>query len=130
MLRAVWVQVEPTGHQSGVAVRAGLEPLAARQRGALRLRIVEPEPLLRPSLRTGRADEVTLGRSAGCGVSLDDTTVSQLHARLFRQNATLWIEDLGSTNGTWVNRTKVSAPVALKRGDRVTVGGTVLEVTK
>jgi pSer/pThr/pTyr-binding forkhead associated (FHA) protein len=59
-----------------------------------------------------------------------DSTVSQVHARLFRQGGKLWVEDLGSTNGTWVNKVKVSSPVALRRGDRVLVGGTMLEVSR
>jgi len=76
------------------------------------------------------AAEVTVGRAPGCGVSLPDSTVSQLHARVFRRDGRLYIEDLGSTNGTWVNRVRVGAPVGLKRGDRVQVGSTVLEVAK
>jgi pSer/pThr/pTyr-binding forkhead associated (FHA) protein len=126
VLRAVWVQLKPPPPVVAVAAAAVAAPEKARQ--GLRLKIVEP-----PSER-GQvyevADEVTLGRSPGCGVSLQDTTVSQVHARLFRHGSQLWIEDLGSTNGTWVNRAKVAAPVALKRGDRVAVGGTVLEVSR
>jgi len=73
---------------------------------------------------------VTVGRAPGCGVSLQDTTVSQLHARVFRRDGRLYVEDLGSTNGTFVNRVPVSAPVPLNRGDRLQVGGTVLEVSR
>jgi pSer/pThr/pTyr-binding forkhead associated (FHA) protein len=128
VLRAVWVQVNPPALAPVTnAGPASPEP-AKRPKNPMRLRIVDPEALRGQAFEL--TDEVTVGRSAGCGVHLLDTSVSQLHARLFRQSNTLWIEDLGSTNGTWVNRTKVSAPVALKRGDRVTVGGTVLEVTK
>jgi pSer/pThr/pTyr-binding forkhead associated (FHA) protein len=128
VLRAVWVQVNPPALVPvASAGPAAARPAASSSKG-LRLRILEPEPLRGQAFDL--SDEVTLGRSQGCGVYIADTAVSQLHARLFRQNNTLWIEDLGSTNGTWVNRTKVTAPVALKRGDRVAVGGTILEVTK
>ncbi len=75
------------------------------------------------------ADELTLGRAAGCQVTLNDTYVSQLHARLFRRDGQLFVEDLGSTNGTYVNRKKVTAPIALRRGDRLQVGKTVMELT-
>lgn len=125
VLRAVWVQLKPA---PAVAQVVAAPAPAAKPKSALRLRVVEP-PANRGQVFE-IADEVTLGRSPGCGVALQDTTVSQVHARLFRQGGTLWIEDLGSTNGTWVNRSKVSAPVALKRGDRVAVGGTVLEVAR
>jgi pSer/pThr/pTyr-binding forkhead associated (FHA) protein len=76
------------------------------------------------------ADEMTVGRAAGCGVALEDVTVSQLHARVFRRDGQLWVEDLGSTNGTFVNRKRVGAPVTLRRGDRLQVGSTVLEVSR
>jgi pSer/pThr/pTyr-binding forkhead associated (FHA) protein len=74
-------------------------------------------------------DEVTVGRGGGCGVAINDRMVSQLHARIFRRNGQLFIEDLGSTNGTLLNGKKVSAPAAVRKGDRLQVGKTVLEVT-
>ncbi|MBA3654114.1 MAG: FHA domain-containing protein, partial [Actinobacteria bacterium] len=75
-------------------------------------------------------DEVTVGRASGCQVALSDPTVSQLHARIFRRDGRLFVEDLGSSNGTYVNRKKVSSPVAIRRGDRLSVGSTVLELTR
>ncbi|MGH9286540.1 MAG: FHA domain-containing protein, partial [Acidimicrobiales bacterium] len=81
-------------------------------------------------------EELTLGRAAGCQVRLDDTFVSQLHARIFRRDDHFWVEDLGSSNGTYLNRRgtqsrdKVSGPVALGRGDRLLVGKSVLEVIR
>jgi hypothetical protein len=98
-------------------------------RGALRLRIVEP-----PSRRgeTHAIDhEVTVGRGGGCALVLsDDTYVSQLHARLFQQNGEGYVEDLGSTNGTFVNGRQISGPTRLRRGDHVQFGQTVAEVGK
>jgi pSer/pThr/pTyr-binding forkhead associated (FHA) protein len=70
-----------------------------------------------------------VGRAAGCQITLDDDYASQLHARIFRRDGTLYIEDLGSTNGTYLNTRKVSAPMALKRGDRLKIGATVMELT-
>ena len=74
-------------------------------------------------------DEVTVGRATGCAVSLaDDTYVSTLHARVFRTpDGDVKVEDLGSTNGTYVNRAKVGNAVVLQRGDRLQVGNTALE---
>lgn len=71
-----------------------------------------------------------MGRAPGCGVQLVDPTVSQLHARVFRRDGSLYVEDLGSTNGTWVNRSPVTGPAALRRGDRVQFGSTVVEVAR
>jgi pSer/pThr/pTyr-binding forkhead associated (FHA) protein len=72
--------------------------------------------------------ETTVGRAAGCQVTLDDSYVSQLHARVFTKDGTFHVEDLGSTNGTYLNTRKVTGPMAVKRGDRLKIGATVLEV--
>jgi pSer/pThr/pTyr-binding forkhead associated (FHA) protein len=70
-----------------------------------------------------------VGRAVGCGVALpDDTFVSQLHARVFRRDGDLFVEDLGSTNGTYLNRKKVTAAIALRHGDQLQIGKTTLEV--
>ena len=61
-------------------------------------------------------------------VQLAESMVSQLHARLFRDGKGLNVEDLGSTNGTYVNSRKVSGPTRLKKGDRLRVGPIELEV--
>jgi pSer/pThr/pTyr-binding forkhead associated (FHA) protein len=126
VLRAAWVQVNapPIAPPPAPPPAPPAPPPAA----AIRLRVLEP-----PNQR-GRvyelADEVTMGRAPGCGVSLPDSTVSQLHARVFRRDGAYYLEDLGSTNGTWLNRGRVGAAVPLKRGDRVLVGSTLLEVTR
>jgi pSer/pThr/pTyr-binding forkhead associated (FHA) protein len=60
----------------------------------------------------------------------DDTYVSQLHARLFQQNGEGYVEDLGSTNGTYVNRKTITSATRLRRGDQVQFGQTVAEIVK
>ena len=98
-------------------------------RGGLRLRIVEP---------AGRKDEthaidreLTVGRGAGCAIVLgDDTYASQLHARLFQQNGEGYVEDLGSTNGTYVNGKAITGATRLRRGDQVQFGQTVVEIVR
>jgi pSer/pThr/pTyr-binding forkhead associated (FHA) protein len=88
--------------------------------------------VVEPKEDKGRAydlgDELTVGRAAGCQVTLEDSYVSQLHARVFTRDGILYVEDLGSTNGTYLNNAKVSAAVAMKRGDRLKIGSTVMEV--
>jgi pSer/pThr/pTyr-binding forkhead associated (FHA) protein len=59
-----------------------------------------------------------------------DTFVSQLHARIYVREGRPFVEDLGSTNGTFLNRTRLSQTMPLHRGDRVQVGQTVLEVVQ
>ena len=75
-------------------------------------------------------DELTVGRADKCHVVLNDTYVSQVHARIFAKGDTFMVEDLGSTNGTYLNRRRVTSPAELQRGDRVKIGKTVLEARK
>jgi hypothetical protein len=141
VLRAVWAELNaPAANASAGAAPATVATSApaaapasaapAPPAGALgHLKIVDPADHRGTTFTLG--EELTLGRAAGCHVSLpDDTYVSQLHARLFRRDGGLFLEDLGSTNGTFLNRKPVSGATALRRGDRIQVGRTVLEVTK
>jgi pSer/pThr/pTyr-binding forkhead associated (FHA) protein len=131
VVRAVWVEVRPLQRrrQRRNENQAVTDTGGPRRGKRLRLHVVRPED------RVGRAyeldDEVTVGRAAGCGVSIDyDTYASNLHARLFRQNGDLWVEDLGSTNGTWVNTRRIGERTQLEKGDLLQVGGTVFEIGK
>lgn len=72
--------------------------------------------------------EMTIGRAAGCQISLDDTYISQLHARVAPADGGVVIEDLGSTNGTYLNRQRVTIPVLGGSGDQVQLGGIVMEL--
>ena len=75
--------------------------------------------------------ELTIGRSEECKVRVEgDTYVSSVHARIFQKDGSYMVEDLGSTNGTYLNRRRITAPAELQRGDRVKVGKTVLEMRK
>ena len=115
---------------SAPAGGAGTRGTAARggARTPLRLKVVEPAADRGRTYDLG--DELTVGRAGGCQITLDDTFVSQLHARVFRRDGQLYVEDLGSTNGTFLNRKKVSSPQPLRRGDRLQIGKTVLELAK
>lgn len=69
-----------------------------------------------------------VGRSDACGLVVPDTYVSEFHARIFDRDGSWYVEDLGSTNGTFLNQRKVTSPSELHPGDRVRVGKTTLEV--
>ena len=128
VIRAVWAEVAPA--RVGAPVPKAAKSRAPRRRTTKSRgrAVVIVEPKETKGARYPLADEMTLGRAAGCTITLDDTYASQLHARLFQRDGALHVEDLGSTNGTYVNGRKVDNPVAVKPGDKVKVGATVFEV--
>ena len=75
--------------------------------------------------------ELTVGRSPGCGIPTSyDVYSSTIHSRLFRSGNQLWVEDLGSTNGTYVNSERIARATRLVKGDLVQIGATVFEVSR
>ncbi len=140
VIRAVWVEMSPATvrksrserrherREERIAARPPDRPKESRRR-QLHLKVVQPPE------NAGRVydldDELTIGRSPGCGVSMpEDIYTSTLHARLFRRNDQLWVEDLGSTNGTFVNSEQISTAVRLGKGDLLQIGSTVFEVAR
>jgi pSer/pThr/pTyr-binding forkhead associated (FHA) protein len=73
---------------------------------------------------------IQIGRAEACQVQVSDTYVSSFHARIFARDGGWFVEDLGSTNGTYVNQNRITEPAELRVGDRVRVGKTVLEVRR
>jgi pSer/pThr/pTyr-binding forkhead associated (FHA) protein len=67
-------------------------------------------------------DQLTIGRDASNGVAINDAEVSRKHSRLSFQGGKYVVEDLGSTNGTFVNGQRLAGPVVLKPGDVVSLG--------
>ena len=81
-----------------------------------------PEPEKRFTL--GNAPQ-TIGRSANNGIVINDAEISRRHAQITPQGDGYVLEDLGSTNGTFVNGIRLNHPMALKHGDSVEFGDTV-----
>ncbi|MGI8663857.1 MAG: FHA domain-containing protein [Acidimicrobiales bacterium] len=137
VVRAVWVEIAPPRAVAAGSGRRARRPAAQpsapaapkgrRGRGAPR-ELVAVEPPEKLGQRYSLGDELTVGRAAGCQIAVEDTYVSQLHARVFTRDSQLFVEDLGSTNGTYLNRAKVAGPMVMQKGDRLQVGNTVLEV--
>jgi hypothetical protein len=73
---------------------------------------------------------IQVGRAEACQIRLDDSYVSQFHARLFSKNGAWFVEDLGSTNGTYLNQRKVTSPMPVQVGDRVKIGKVQLELRR
>ncbi len=72
--------------------------------------------------------EVTIGRDPASSCILEDRTVSAHHARLFYRQGQWWIEDLRSTNGTYLNQEPVSTLLVLAHGDELRFGQVVMDI--
>ena len=66
-----------------------------------------------------RSLPLRVGRHSSADLYLYSTSVSHLHAEFFQQDSSLWLRDLDSTNGTYVNSTKLTRPVQLEEGDTI-----------
>jgi hypothetical protein len=73
---------------------------------------------------------IQIGRSEASQLPLSDTYASSFHARIFPRDGAWYVEDLGSTNGTYLNQRRVSSPAEVRAGDRVRIGKTTLELRR
>ena len=122
VIRAIWVGIKQTRD-----MRSRVNPFIKGHRPANVLIVRTPETL--NGQRHELTEEITIGRAATYEVTIDDSFASQIHARIFRRDGEHILEDLGSTNGTYLNRQKVSSATNLRAGDHVQIGSTVFEVT-
>jgi pSer/pThr/pTyr-binding forkhead associated (FHA) protein len=73
---------------------------------------------------------ILVGRGTDAGIRLDDDYVSTRHARIAWSGDQWYVEDLGSTNGTYIGAHRLAQPTALQLGSQIRVGKTTLELRK
>jgi hypothetical protein len=129
-IRVVWAAMSPTAVVAPPPAPATSGRRSRKTVGAAPLRLKVLEPTSMKGQIADLTDEVTIGRAATCTLTIEDTFISQLHARVFYDNGQVFVEDLGSTNGTFLNRKKVASATPVRRGDRVQVGKAILELAK
>jgi pSer/pThr/pTyr-binding forkhead associated (FHA) protein len=71
---------------------------------------------------------IQIGRADACHIRLDDTYISQFHARIFPRDGAWYVEDLGSTNGTYLNQRKLTGASEVRAGDTLRMGKTTMEL--
>jgi hypothetical protein len=106
------VQSEETGLHSAVSAHLGADP---------RL-IVERAPGHTAGMEYELANGAVLGRGEQAEIRLEDPFASSRHAQILRQGGVMVLEDLGSTNGTYLNEEVLGGPAPLHPGDRVRIG--------
>ncbi len=138
VLRAIWSEVSPRPASvvdAGAVAAAPAGPGAKAPRSTRKVRrnatpseLVVVEPAVRAGARAALGPDLTVGRAAGCSLVFDERYVSQVHARIFVRDGSVFVEDLGSTNGTWVNGARVVGQMPARLGDRIRVGNVGMEV--
>ena len=98
-------------------------------RGSPRFLVVTAGALKGTSLDLAQ-QQITLGRANDATLVLNDDYASSRHARIFPQDGQWIVEDLGSTNGTYLDRQKVTRPTPVPPGVPVRIGKTVLELRR
>ena len=104
----------PRRERQGPDLRAGVDP---------RLEVVAAMGL-EPGSAFELGDGATMGRADGSDIPVDDPFASSVHARIFPRGQFMYIEDMGSTNGTYLNGRRLRAAERLKVGDMVRIGET------
>jgi hypothetical protein len=104
----------PRRERRGPDLSAGVEP---------RLEVVAAMGL-DPGTAFEIGDSATMGRADGSDIPVDDPFASSVHARIFPRGQFMYVEDMGSTNGTYLNGRRLRAAERLKVGDTVRIGET------
>jgi pSer/pThr/pTyr-binding forkhead associated (FHA) protein len=91
--------------------------------------VVTEGPLAQTVIPLGTA-QITLGRAPDSTLVIDDDYASSRHARLYPGDDGWIVEDLGSTNGTWIDRTRITSPTVLPPGVPLRIGRTTLQLKR
>ncbi len=110
--------------RSTTGVRAGAISTHGPAAGHL---TISSGPLKGTTLPLGES-AILVGRASTCTVVIEDDYLSARHCRIFPDKGQWYVEDLGSTNGTFLGNQKVDDPVLFAPGDRVRIGATTLEL--
>ncbi|WP_067173535.1 FHA domain-containing protein FhaB/FipA [Microtetraspora niveoalba] len=105
------------------------KPVSKPKRGEPRQMVVTGGPLQGTVINLTETP-ITIGRATDATLVLTDDYASSRHARLFPQDGQWIVEDLGSTNGTYLDRSKVTRPTPVPLGVPIRIGKTVIELRK
>ncbi|MCW7941834.1 hypothetical protein AAW14_07160 [Streptomyces hygroscopicus] len=107
------------------------QPSGGRQRRGAPSKLVVSEGSLTGTTVALQGQTITLGRAHDSTIVLDDDYASSRHARIYPDRDGQWIvEDLGSTNGTYLDRTRLTTPTPIPLGAPIRIGKTVIELRK
>ncbi|MEI7033957.1 FHA domain-containing protein FhaB/FipA [Streptomyces pratensis] len=119
------------GRQQQPAAPPQQRQQSGRQRRGAPTKLVVSEGILAGTTVALQGQTITLGRAHESTIVLDDDYASSRHARIYPDRDGQWIvEDLGSTNGTYLDRTRLTTPTPVPLGAPIRIGKTVIELRK
>lgn len=125
---------QQAGRQAAPPQQRGGQPSApsgGRQRRGAPTKLVVSEGTLTGTTVALQGQTITLGRAHDSTIVLDDDYASSRHARIYPDRDGQWIvEDLGSTNGTYLDRTRLTTATPIPLGAPIRIGKTVIELRK
>jgi pSer/pThr/pTyr-binding forkhead associated (FHA) protein len=102
------------------------DKLATQKKPAISLAIQLEQG--KETVRQFSQPEVMIGRDTNCDITMMDEALSAHHARLTHHHGQWWLEDLNSTNGTFLNREKLTTPAVVITGDHFKCGNTIFGI--
>lgn len=120
---------KPARAPRGRAAGAQPRPQKRQPHGQPRTLVVTQGPLAVTSLPL-RDSGTVIGRNPECALVLDDDFASGRHARIFQRDGTWFVEDLGSTNGTFLGTERLTTPTRVDAGSALRIGKTVVELRR
>ncbi|GGO86114.1 FHA domain-containing protein FhaB/FipA [Wenjunlia tyrosinilytica] len=121
----------PNQRQQQQPARQQNRPANNRQRRGAPTKLVVAEGSLAGTTVALQGQTITLGRAHDSTIVLDDDYASSRHARIYPDRDGQWIvEDLGSTNGTYMDRSRLTTPTPIAPGVPIRIGKTVIELRK
>lgn len=109
-----------------IRIHLGPAPTSRVARAGGEMVVVRSDTLRGQRFTLGRPQ--VIGRSAEADIVVDDAYASEFHFRIGIQDGNVVVNDLGSTNGTYVNGRRVTVPTSVGKGDSVQIGKTIFEV--
>ena len=131
-IRSVVADIRPVGRAAAGRAQGSRAKPIAKPRGGGKA----PRSLVVLDEQGAKVETIQLngtlqvGRAEACQIRLPDTYASSFHARIYSRDGSWYIEDLGSTNGTYLNQRRITAPAELRAGDKVKIGKTTLDLRR
>ena len=120
----------PVSRRAPRAPRAPTPAKVARSSKVKGTKLVVVEGQLAGTVVPLDSAQVTIGRAPDSTIVIDDDYASSRHARIYPSEGNWVVEDLGSTNGTWIDRTRITTPTVLPVGVPLRIGRSTLQLQK